>query len=266
MTGPIITLLSDFGTQDGYVAAMKGVILDLVPHAVLVDAGHDIRRHDVQAAGWALAQYAFTYPGKSIHIAVVDPGVGTSRELLLATAGEQYFLAPNNGLLYWVSRSASGFTVQRIREKVHRPEGKSATFHGRDILAYAAGRLASGFDTVERLTEPLEELVVPDWGEVRSEGNALVGEVIHVDHFGNVITNLHRNHVERTGWRRPTVRAGGGTISGIRRTYGDVRRGEPLALFGSHDHLEVAVSCGSAAESMGLRRGDPITVQEEGSA
>jgi len=263
LTGPIITLLTDFGTRDGYVAAMKGVILDIVPNAVLVDAGHDVQAHDIQAAGWALAQYAFTFPAGTLHLAVVDPGVGSSRDLLVATASNRIFLAPNNGLLHWVTRSAAGFSVHRIRDDICRPEGKSTTFHGRDILAYAAGRLARGFDTIDSMTEPLEELVIPDWGEVRSQGGMLVGEVIHVDRFGNLITNVQRPHLQETRWRTLTIQAGGGIISGIQKAYSDVRRGEPLALFGSHDHLELAVNRGSAAESMGLKRGARVLVQIE---
>ena len=131
MTGPIITLLSDFGTSDGYAAAMKGVILDVVPNAILVDAAHEIRAHDIQAASWALAQYAFTFPEGTTHIAVVDPDVGTDRDLLVATAGGHTFFAPNNGLVHWISRSAAGFEVRRIRDDVSRPEGKSNTFHRR---------------------------------------------------------------------------------------------------------------------------------------
>ena len=261
MTGPIITLLSDFGTSDGYAAAMKGVILDVVPNAILVDAAHDIRAHDIQAASWALAQYAFTFPEGTTHIAVVDPDVGTDRDLLVATAGGHTFFAPNNGLVHWISRSAAGFEVRRIRDDVSRPEGKSNTFHGRDVLAYAAARLARGFDSIDSITEPLQELVMPQWGEVRSRGEGLEGEVIHVDRFGNLITNIHRTYLEQAGWKEVALEAGAGTISNLCKTYGDVLPGEPLVLIGSHDHLEIAVCHGSAASAMGLKRGAKVIVR-----
>ncbi len=261
MTGPIITLLTDFGGRDGYVAAMKGVILDLVPNGIVVDASHDIPAQDIQAGAWALSQYAYCYPEKTIHVAVIDPEVGTSRDALIATAGNQIFIAPNNGLLHWVSSSAAGFEVRRIRGDVHRPGDTSSTFHGRDVFAYVAGRLARGLDSIEELSEPVEELVVPNWGEVRSEGGGLVSTVIHVDHFGNLITGIHREHLKQFGKNNIMVVAGDGTLSRLHRTYGDVPAGMPLALIGSHDHLEIAVALGSAREVMGIGRGDRIVVK-----
>lgn len=261
MSGPIITLLTDFGMSDGYVAAMKGVILEIVPDAILIDAGHDLQAHDVQAASWVLAQYAFSYPDGSIHIAVVDPQVGTNRDLVVASAGGHLFFAPNNGLLHWISRNTAGFEVSRILDHVCRPEGKSNTFHGRDVLAYAAGRIASGFETLESITEPLEEFEIPAWGEVRSRGDALEGEIIHVDRFGNMISNIHRTYLEQVAWNNISVQVGEGRISNLSAAYADVMPGEPLVLVGSHDYLEIAVYHGSAARSMGLKRGAKVVVQ-----
>lgn len=264
MSGPIITLLSDFGYADGYAAAMKGVILDLAPRAVVVDAAHGIPPQDVQAGAWVLAQYAFYFPPGTIHLAVVDPGVGTDRDALVARAGGQIFVAPGNGLLHWVSRTAAGFDVRRIRDSVHRDGEVSSTFHGRDIFAYTAGLIARGPDPIEALTAPVEELFVPGWGEVRSEGGGVAGVVVHIDRFGNLITGIHRRHVESIGSRRLLIQAGqetlDETLDGLRKTYQQVPHGSPLALIGSHDHLEIAVSGGSAALKMGLRRGDRVAV------
>lgn len=258
--GQIITLLTDFGSGDGYAAAMKGVILDLCPQVNLVDAGHHVLRHDVAAGAWALAQYAFFYPRGTIHVGIIDPGVGSDRHGLIACCGGQIFVAPDNGLLHWVSRSAAGFEAHVIRPDVHRPEGCSSTFHGRDVFANVAGRLATGYEQIKDLTTPAEELVVPQWGQVRSEGETLVGEVIHVDHYGNVITSFHRSHLEGSGWSDYQIRIGGGVIRTIHETYNEVKRGRPLALIGSHGHLEIAVYKGSAAEAMNLKRRDPVTI------
>jgi hypothetical protein len=260
MNGPIVTLLTDFGDSDGYVPAMKGIVLGVVPHAVLVDAAHTIPPHDIKAASWVLAQYAFSYPAKTIHIAVVDPGVGTKRDILVATAGGQLFFAPNNGLLHWVSRRASGFQVWRLKKSIHRPEEVSATFHGRDIIAYAAGRLAGELDDVEALTEPIEELVVPAWGDVISERGGIKGQIIHIDRFGNCITSIHRTHLETLMGRGIVIEVGEGTLKRMHRTYGDVRAGSPLAIVGSHDNLEIAISRGSAEQDMNLSRGDDVRV------
>jgi S-adenosylmethionine hydrolase len=227
----------------------------------VVDAGHHVPRHDIAAGAWALAQYAFLYPRGTIHVAVVDPGVGSERHGLIAGCGGQVFVAPDNGLLTWVSRSAAGFEAHVIRPDVHRPEGCSHTFHGRDVFANVAGRLATGYEAIKDLATPAEELVIPQWGHVRSEGNTLVGEVIHIDHYGNVITSFHRSHLERSGWKEFHVRIGGGVISTIHQTYNEVQRGRPLALIGSHDHLEIAVYKGSAAEAMKLHRKDPVIIE-----
>ena len=260
MTSPIITLMSDFGDDDGYVAAMQGVMMETCPNAVLVDATHGIPPHDIKAASWVLSQYAFHYPEKTIHIAVVDPGVGTDRDILLAGAGGQIFLAPNNGLLHWISRRASDFDVRRIKPDVHRPEGVSATFHGRDIMAYAAARLARGLDDMHTLTEAVDEFVVPNWGEVISQRGGIKGQIIHVDHFGNCITSVHRTHLDTMTGRSIVIEIGRGELNRLHRTYGDVAAGEPLALIGSHEHLEIAVARGSAAADMQLARGDEVLV------
>ena len=259
---PIITLLTDFGTRDGYGAAMKGVILDLVPHVTIVDAGHEIPPHDVAAAAWALAQYAFFFPKGTIHVAVVDPGVGSNRQGLIAQAGGHIFIAPDNGTLHWVSKSAAGFDAQVIRPNIHRPSGRSHTFDGRDVFANVAGRLASGYESIAQLSDPATELVVPEWGRVRSEGGAIVGEIIDIDHFGNAITSIHRHHVEQAGWRRALIQVGKTKLTHVNTTYSDVPASTPLALIGSHDHLEIAVCLGSAAKVLGLRRGDSVKVSE----
>ena len=261
MAGQLITLLTDFGTRDGYAAAMKGVVLQLCPRATIIDAGQDVSRYDAAAGAWALAQYAFLYPPGTIHIAVVDPGVGTDRHALIGLGGGQIFVAPDNGLLHWVRQNGPGFEARVIRSGIHRPEGVSNTFHGRDLFAHVAGRLAGGDDRIEDVSDPATEIVIPPWGQVRSEGDLLIGEVVHVDHYGNVITSFRAHHIKRAGWNGFVVCVGGSRIHSLLRTYGEAPPGQPIALIGSHDHVELAIRQDSAAQRMGLKRGDSVSIE-----
>ena len=256
----VVTLLTDFGTRDGYAAAMKGVLLSRAPGAGIVDAAHDIPPHDVAAAAWALGQYWRFFPAGTIHVAVVDPDVGTLRAILLVEADGHFFLAPDNGLLTWVLRQARHVVLRRLKEGVHRGE-VSATFHGRDIMAHAAGLLASGQATPAELGEDIREIVLPAWAAVERVDDGLRGLIVHVDRFGNLITNIQKHQaLESVG---AAFVASAGRFSGIpaRRTYADAPAGELIALFGSSDTLELAVSGGSAAERTGLARGEPVLLQ-----
>ena len=260
MSGPIITLLSDFGTRDGYVAAMKGVLLSRAPGATVVDAAHDIPPHDVAAAAWTLGQYWRFFPPGTIHVAVVDPDVGTARAILLVVADSHIFLAPDNGLLTWVLRQARHVALKRLKKDVHR-EKCSATFHGRDIYAHAAGLLAAGRACVDDLAEDIRELVLPAWAAVERTGEGLRGMIVHVDRFGNLITNLSRHQALESVGAAFTATAGNFAGIPARRTYGESKPGELIALFGSSDTLELAVNGGSAAERTGLARGASVLLR-----
>ncbi len=259
--GRIVTLVTDFGATDGYVAAVKGVILSLAPDAVIVDASHEIAPQDVRAGAWVLGQYWATYPEGTIHLAVVDPGVGTERAALLVEADGRLLLAPDNGILMWVLRQASRVRMARLRPDVHRPGEISTTFHGRDVFAHAAGLLAGGQAKPADLSEVTKEIVMPSWAVVRQEPERLVGEIVHVDHFGNLITNISRKQVDEMGWAGYVAQAGALTRIEVRRTYGEVEPGTVLALYGASDTLEIAVSGGSAAVQTKLTRGMPVVVR-----
>ncbi len=256
----IVTLLSDFGAADAYVAAVKGVVLSLAPEAAVVDASHDIPPQDVRAAAWVLGQYWRTYPAGTIHVAVVDPGVGTGRDVLLVEADGRLLLAPDNGLLFWALRQAEKTARRKLKPDVHRPGEVSATFHGRDIFAHAAGLLAGGKAKAEDLSVETSSVVTPPWGELRVSGEQIAGEVVHVDRFGNLITNIGRDDIRRRGWEAFFVRAGLNTGIPVCRTYADVEAGAVLALFGSADTIEISVSGGSAQKQTGLRRGAEVVV------
>lgn len=260
----IVTLLTDFGTADGYVAAMKGVILSLAPAAVVVDGAHDISPQDVRGGAWVLGTYWRWYPPGTIHVAVVDPGVGTERDALLVAADGYFFLAPDNGLLSWVLKQCGTAQLYRLRQDVHHSAGKSATFHGRDVFAYAAGLLARG-EHLDKLAEPTRAVVMPAWTAVRIASDGLHGEVVHVDRFGNLITNISRRQVAEQVWPEITVSCEGSAPIPLVETYAREQPGMLVALFGSSDALEIAMVNGSAAAQTGWRRGSKVLVHPKNS-
>jgi len=260
---PIITLLTDFGLADGYVAAMKGVIVTQAPEARVVDACHAIAPQDVRAGAWVLGQYWSFYPAGTIHIAVVDPEVGTARGALLAEADGQYFLAPDNGLLFWVFRRAERMVTRKLKPAAQRPGPISSVFHGRDVFAWVAGLLAAGKVTVADVTENVPAIEWPDWAEVQIAPGRLTGQVVHIDRFGNIITGITRRQLDETGWKKFEVVAAHVSIDGLARVYADAEEGELLAVVGSSGHLEIAMRNGSAAELLGLSGGARIVVRRK---
>ncbi len=242
---PIVTLLTDFGSVDGYVAEMKGVLLSLVPDLRLVDLTHDIPPGDVRAAAYALGRAWRTFPDGTVHLAVVDPGVGTERRALAAEAGGQRFVAPDNGLL---SRVFEGRQFRALAIAVRADA--APTFHGRDVFAPAAAVLARG--------ETLEAEAIPDpvrlpAARLLRRGNSLLGEVVHVDRFGTLITNIPAERIAE----QPVVRVGAYELP-LRRTFGDVEPGDPVAFVGSGGTVEVAVRDGRADVVLGASRGAEV--------
>ena len=258
---PIVTLLTDFGGGDGYVASMKGVIMSLAPQTQIVDAAHDIPPQDIQAAAWALSQFWSLFPAGTIHVAVVDPGVGTSRKSLCIEADERYLIVPDNGIGSLAAERAAQVRFYKIRSEAHRPGRVSATFHGRDIFAYVAGLLASG-KSVSEFADATDSVVRPSWARAVSTATRIDGEVVHVDHFGNLITNIHRRQLGDADWALASVRVGAQVATRVYRTYGDMPEGSLLALFGSSDTLEIAINGRSAHVSLGCGRGMKVTVEK----
>ena len=255
----IVTLTTDFGTRDPYAAQLVGVLLAGCAGVRVHDLTHEIAPQDVLEGALFLAAAVPAFPPGTVHLAVVDPGVGTDRQAIAASVGGQHVVCPDNGLLTLLAGRAPIEDVRSIERAALRREPVSATFHGRDLFAPAAAFLACGGALGElgpRIDAPLELLLA----RPRSEGDRLLGEVVHVDRFGNAITNLARSNVEAAvGGRAASIEAGGRRLP-LARTYSDVAEGEPLALIGSADLLELAVRNGSATLTLGLGRGSDVTV------
>lgn len=271
----LITLTTDFGTQDGYVGVMKGVMADITPGVTFVDISHAVPPQDTRAAAYLLWTALPYFPSESIHLVVVDPGVGTARRPIASRTPWGLLVGPDNGVFSYVWAAApSELTVELTNPAYHRSV-MSTTFHGRDIFAPAAAYLARGV--------PLEDFGVPVVEPVRlplpllelDEG-ALKGEVLRVDHFGNAITSVGRLiwegsflHLDAAfGELSPLLLRADSLrvvtaehdLGPVRRTYGEVASGAPLALVGSEGMLELAVSHGHGATALGLQVGDVVQV------
>ena len=246
---PIVTLLTDFGTADSYVGEVKGALLSLAPQVVVVDVTHDIAPGDVVAASYVLGRVWRTFPPGTVHLAVVDPGVGTRRRALAADIAGYRFVAPDNGLLSDVFAAADADVVS-----LPIPGSASRTFRGRDVFAPAAARLALGASLAE-LGAAVSDLVHLPPRRLRSEGSDLIGQVVHVDRFGTLVTNLPSSAVVPGA----VVRLGSHTVV-VHSTFGDVPSGSPVALLGSGGTLEIAVRDGRADAVLGVVRGVEVRV------
>jgi hypothetical protein len=242
---PIITLLTDFGTADGYVGEMKAVLLTRTPDATLVDITHDIPPQDIEGARLTLARVWRRFPPGTIHVVVVDPGVGTERAALAVSSDERFLVGPDNGVL----SPALLFAGARV-VALEVPSAAAPSFHGRDVFAPAAASLALGAE-LRLLGQPATAPRIRRTAEPqRTDDGGLSGEVISIDRFGNAVTNL-------VGLRGGIVEVAGLSLS-LRRTYGEVPRGTPIAIVGSSGLIEIAVRDGSAAQRLQLARGSTV--------
>jgi S-adenosylmethionine hydrolase len=246
-----VTLISDFGTVDGYVGVMKVVLARRCPEALPMDITHEIPPGDVVKASRVLGRVWHHFPSGTVHLLVVDPGVGTRRRGLAVCSGGHYFVAPDNGLLTPVLQG-EGWQAVGLGPSLHLSPVESTTFHGRDLFAPAAGLLASGIPLEELGNPVLDPILLGEVGGDLSRGE---GRVVEVDHFGNLATDLPGKSAMRVGW----VEAGGVTIPLV-GTYGETEKDALLALINSDGLVEIAVRNGSAAERLGIGVGDPVKV------
>ena len=259
----IVTLTTDFGTRDGYVAAMKGAMLSAVPGLTLVDVTHEVPAQDVMEAAFVLRQAVGFFPADTVHLAVVDPGVGTARKAIAArfeVDGRSYgFVGADNGLL---SLLAGGDAVEAAVEldapEAWRSPEPSATFHGRDVFGPVAARLSAGA-VLDDVGTPIDVVTPMHWPLPRTDDQGIDGMVLHVDHFGNCITNITAADLARAGNDRGVkCYAGSAVIQNHAGTYGATASGEPVTLVGSSGYVEIAVNRGHAASLLSIQRGAPV--------
>jgi S-adenosylmethionine hydrolase len=256
MARPLIALLTDFGLRDHYAGTMKGVALGVCPDVTFVDISHDIPPHDVLGGALELAAAYRYFPHGTIFLAVVDPGVGSARRGIAADTGDYRFVAPDNGVLSVVFDQTPPKRVVELTDRRYARPTISRTFEGRDRFAPAAAWLAKGLQ-LTALGRPAGSLVSLDIPASTLTPEGVKGEVLRVDRFGNLITNIHHALIEKMAGP-VLVKVGSREIPRIVSTYGDAAAGELCALVGSSDHLEIAVSGGSAAEALGLVRGAAV--------
>jgi hypothetical protein len=262
----LITLTTDFGLQDGFVGMMKGVILSINPHATIVDITHDIAPQRIEQGAFLFASAVKYFPANAIHVVVVDPGVGGARRPIALQCGETFFVAPDNGVLtraidnYQLSIVNSEIRAVHLTNSAYWLPRVSATFHGRDIFAPVAAHLSLGV--------PLAALgdLIDDWVILSAHVNAtrrgdeIVGRVVHIDRFGNALTNIGEELLAGMDRARVIVRVGAHTLRGIRATYSSVAPGDALALISSAWQMEIAVREGNAAHALAIHLGDEVVV------
>lgn len=249
---PIITLTTDFGLSDYYVAAMKAVLVSACPTSRLIDVTHQVPRHDILCGSITLERAIDGFPRGTVHLAVVDPGVGTDRKILIVELKEQLIVCPDNGLITWAWRNHAG---GQAHELIWRPQFASATFHGRDIMAPVAGALAAGAK-IQAFAQPLAGPVLLEVAPTEKCDRR--GRIIHLDVFGNATTNIAHKCLQGQVFKNVQVK--GRKLGKLKRTYWDVAPGKALALIGSSGLLEIAVRDGDASKQLRLKVGDEVTL------
>jgi len=258
MKRPVITLLTDFGSLDHYVAAMKGVMLGICPGAHLVDISHEIAPYAIAEAAYTLAQAWQCFPKGTVHLVVIDPGVGSARRPILVEAAGHRFVAPDNGVLTMLFDSAANHKVREITDSRYFRKPVSHTFHGRDIFAPVAAHLAGGL-VPGRFGKRIEDYVRLDFSRPVSKGpKKWTGTILKIDRFGNVITNF-----ESTAWQRLArqpfeLRIGARCVSRMASTYAEMDAGELFVIAGSAGFLEISMNQGSARAILEIQPGQAV--------
>ncbi len=261
---PIITLLSDFGLKDPYVAEMKAVTVSICPDATIIDISHQVRKFDIRMGAFILAQAAPYFPKGTIHVAVVDPGVGTKRRPIIIEAKNCLYVGPDNGLLMLAAQREEKSRIYEIANPAFMLEKVSTTFHGRDIFSPAAAHLAKGTPPADFGSEIFDP-VTPSFAKPLIRKGKIGGEVIHIDGFGNVITNITPRDLRKIGLeqgRSLLLRLGDEDLT-LRfcTAYSEVPRNTPLAIVGSSEFLEVAVNQGDASKTFKAKTGDKTVIE-----
>jgi S-adenosyl-L-methionine hydrolase (adenosine-forming) len=256
---PIITLTTDFGLQDHYVSAMKAVILGIKPDVRFIDISHEIPPQDVMAGAWVVRNAAMLFPRGTVHLVVVDPGVGTERKPVAIRIKDQFFVGPDNGIFSLIGEDFDYEAVILNNDHFWRKE-RSNTFHGRDIFAPVSAHLADGIK-LHQLGIPLEKLVTYRWAMPISDKDGIQGWIVHIDRFGNLVSNIPSELIEECiQTSRFRIYVGNTILHELVTTFGSVPDGEPAAYIGSSGKLEIAINKGNAKEMLGVEKGAQISI------
>jgi hypothetical protein len=262
----MIALFTDFGTRDAYVAQLKGAILGINPHVPLIDLTHDVEPCDIRQAAYLLERAVRYFPARTIVVAVVDPGVGTSRRpVVIRTRAQKFYVGPDNGLFTWVVQRETLEEARLLQESAYflRPE-VSTTFHGRDVFGPVAAHLSLGIEPA-RFGPAVADLVMLPLATPRVVGQVVQGEILHIDHFGNVVTNVTPAFLSgvRPGQRLRITIAGRTHVVPFRRTYAEGPAGELMCLINSDEAFEIAMPRGQASTCLAVRIGEQILLEPQ---
>lgn len=262
----VVTILTDFGTADEYAGVMKGVMLSICPSVAVVDITHQIEPQDITQAAHLIPAYFHYFPEGTVHIVVVDPGVGSQRAVLAVHLRRHFFIAPDNGVLSLLLSDQKSDTLIRVSNSDYFLEPLSATFHGRDVFAALGAHVACGtkLEALGARIRAQDIVHLTDLTCQVSERGELVGKIVSIDRFGNLITNIASNHLSAfcrsDTSRQPRIHIGSLAIYGLANTYADAAPASLLALIGSRGYLEIAVNCGSAQKQLKASKGDLVRV------
>jgi S-adenosylmethionine hydrolase len=266
MLMPIITMLSDFGLRDPYVAEMKAVVHSICPEVTIIDLSHEIKKFDVRMGAFILASAAPYFPSGTIHVAVVDPGVGTKRRPIIIENPHALYVGPDNGILMLAAQKDGVCRVHNITNRRYMLPEISRTFHGRDVFSCAAAYLARGISPSEFGPE-IHNYVFPTFARPVLEGGKLLGEIIYTDDFGNLITNVSTEDLKKVNLNKGAsfpIKVGDKTLTlRLCSAYGEVSKQEPLAIVGNSGFLEVAINQGNASETFQIKTGDPVSISSK---
>jgi S-adenosylmethionine hydrolase len=262
LTNPVITLTTDYGTSDHLVGVLKGVILRIAPNATIVDINHHVAPFDLLDGALTIAAAYRYFPPRTVHLVVVDPGVGTQRRPILVSADQYYFVAPDNGVLSLVYEREPAVSVRHITAEHHFLSPVSNTFHGRDVFAPVAAWLAKTSQT-EAMGDEISDYVRFALPRPKAAGSALKGVVLRVDSFGNLMTNFMAEDLPAaTGTDgKLSLQVGGKRVEKLVQTFANGAAGEPVAIIGSSGFLEIAVNKGQAARVLGVNRGAEVLLE-----
>ncbi len=258
---PAVTLLTDFGLKDGFVGVMKGVMMEINPDIKMVDICHDVPAQDIQSASFVLGQSYAYFPENTLHVVVVDPRVGTLRRIIYVEAGYYRFLAPDNGVLQYVFKWEKIFRVINVTNSDYFLPEQSSTFHGRDIFAPVAAHLTNGLDP-KLLGDTVDAEVLKIASDPQSESDFIKGQIVHIDHFGNLITNVSNEMIHHILKEKKhfAINLADVKIEEISKTFYSKPIGCFLAYFDSCEYLAFAINGQNAAEKMGISIGDPFEI------